>query len=134
MSRLSRLSQLGGPGGLLGLLLTTAIGALLAGAYLVGGSTATRSTAPEPRPPGDAAPAETLALDDYCRYLHGARAAAYQPVDLSGWRCSVWRNGVWGLELVDLSAACHWQRGPDAVLKQADLGPGTTDRELLCTM
>jgi hypothetical protein len=90
---------------------TAAIGALLAVATLVGGAAAT-GPSPDPQPE----PAQ-LALGTYCRHLFGARAAAYQPEDLSGWRCSVWRNGVWGLEEVDLAAACRWQAGPDAVLE-----------------
>ena len=86
---------------------TALVGALLAGASVIGMFVATepRPVTPEPEP---------LRLEAYCRHLHGDRSDAYQPQELSDWRCSVWRNGIWGLEEVDLNAACRWQSGPGA--------------------
>jgi hypothetical protein len=101
-----------------------AVGALLGGAQVVGLWLATDHG---PR-------AEPLALADYCRHLHGTRAAAYQPGDVGGWRCSVWRNGVWGLDLVDLGDACRWQQedtGARLVLDRQG-GEAATARRLLC--
>lgn len=103
-----------------------AVGALLGGAQVVGLWLATDD---------DASRSEALALDDYCRHLHGDRAAAYQPGDIEGWRCSVWRNGVWGLDLVDLPEACRWQRDDPAARLTLDrpTGETATRRRLLCT-
>ena len=103
-----------------------AVGALLGGAQVVGLWLSTD---------GDASGAELLALDDYCRHLHGDRATAYQPGDVGGWRCSVWRNGVWGLDVVDLSDACRWQRRDPGARLTLDRpsGEDTTRRRLLCT-
>jgi hypothetical protein len=102
-----------------------AVGALLGGAQVVGLWLAT----------DDAPRSEALALDDYCRHLNGARATAYQPGDIEGWRCSVWHNGVWGLELVDLSDACRWQRSDRGARLALDrpTGETATRRRLLCT-
>jgi hypothetical protein len=105
---------------------TALVGALLAGAYVIGifVGTEPRQVAPEP---------ESLRLGAYCRHLHGERADAYRPEELDGWRCSVWRNGVWGLEEVDLAAACRWQVGPDAQpLTGEENADGTT--RLICTI
>ena len=105
---------------------TALVGALLAGAYVVGIFVGTE--------PGQVAPErEPLRLGAYCRHLYGERADAYQPEELDGWRCSAWRNGVWGLEAVDLDAACRWQAGPDA---QPVTGDGRSDGRvrLLCTI
>ena len=106
-------------------LVAAAIGTLLAGAEVVGLSLATTS-------PPSAGPVP-LALDDWCRHVHGPRSAAYEPRALDGWRCSVWRHGVWGLELADLGAACHLQRGDRATLVAPEPVRATTRRALLCT-
>jgi hypothetical protein len=106
---------------------TALVGALLAGAYVIGMFVAT-----DPRPVGPEP--ERLRLEEYCRHLYGGRSDAYQPRELSGWRCSVWRNGVWGLEEVDLTEACRWQRGPDA---QPMTGEGRSTAEglrLVCAI
>jgi len=109
---------------------TTLVGALLAGAYVVG---ILVGTGPSQVTPEAAARPEQLRLGAYCRHLHGERADAYQPQDLSGWRCSVWRNGVWGLEEVDLAAASQWQAGPDAQPVTRDEKSDPTGR-LICTI
>jgi hypothetical protein len=102
------------------------VGALFAGAYLIGilVGTGTDPVAPEP---------EALRLGAYCRHLHGGRADGYQPDDIGEWRCSVWRNGVWGLEEVDLAAACRWQfgRGAQPVTRGGRTGGKV---RLLCTL
>jgi hypothetical protein len=105
---------------------TALVGALLAGAYVVGifVGTEPRQVAPGPEP---------LRLGAYCRHLHGERADAYQPEELDGWRCSVWRNGVWGLEEVDLAAACRWQVGPESQAVTGEGRAGGTGR-LICTI
>ena len=109
-----------------------AVGALLAGVYLIGGSAATRDPPPEPaesrRQPGE------LHLASYCRFRFGPRAAAYRPSQLEDWRCSVWRNDVWGLEEVNLADACHWQAGPSARLVPAQSGSTSTETRLVCTL
>jgi hypothetical protein len=77
---------------------------------------------------------EPLDLDGYCEHRYGESAAAYrpEPADPDTWRCSAWRNGVWGLDPVDPNAACRWQLGEDARL---DFGaPSTSERELACTV
>lgn len=113
----------------LGTLGAAVLGGALAAAYLAGASAATRPESSEPTPGP-----ELLQLDDYCRHLYGDRSDAYQPGDVGKWRCSVWRNGVWGLEAVDLIEACHWQNGPDGQLKPREDGTNATRRELLCTL
>jgi hypothetical protein len=107
-------------------LATSLIGALLAGAYVIGISV---GTGPDQSPPDP----EPLRLGAYCRHLHGERADGYEPSDLSGWRCSVWRNGIWGLEEVDLTAGCRWQLGSGAQpVTREDRSDGTP--RLLCTI
>jgi hypothetical protein len=105
---------------------TAIIGALLAAAYVVGAFRATGRSSQGAEP-------GLLRLDAYCHHLYGERADAYRPQDLNGWRCSVWRNGVWGLEEVDLLAACHWQSGPQARLVTPESSGDATDLRLLCT-
>jgi hypothetical protein len=97
-----------------------AAGGLLAASGLFG---ATSSTESEPR-------SEPLQIGDYCRELHGGDATVYRPTDLGGWRCSVWHNGVWGLEPLDLNAACRWQRGDDARVAHVE----SSERALACTL
>jgi hypothetical protein len=105
---------------------TLLIGALLAGAYVIGILVGTEPREVVPGP-------EALRLGAYCRHLHGGRADAYQPAELDGWRCSVWRNGVWGLEEVDLAAACRWQVGPgsEPVTREGRADPAG---RLICTI
>jgi hypothetical protein len=105
---------------------TALVGALLAGAYVIGifVGTAPREVVPEP---------ETLRLAAYCRHLHGEQADAYQPEELDGWRCSVWRNGVWGLEEVDFAAACRWQVGPGSQVVTEE-GRADAAVRLICTI
>jgi len=90
---------------LLSALAGLAAGGLLAASGLFGASSAT--TEAEPR-------SEPLRADAYCQERYGDDATVYHPMDLGGWRCSVWDNGVWGLEPLDLNAACRWQRGENA--------------------
>jgi hypothetical protein len=106
---------------LLSALAGVAAGGLLAASGLFGASSAT--TAPEPS-------RELLRVDDYCRQRYGGDATAYQPAELGAWRCSVWRNGVWGLEPLDLNAACHWQRGERSRVVRHD----GSERALACTL
>ena len=80
---------------------------------------------------------EPLDLRGYCRSTTGTHASAYQPRDTSAWRCGVWRNGVWGLEAVDLDAACAWQRGDGAALKEVEEARPSgheAESEVLCTL
>jgi hypothetical protein len=97
---------------------TTAVGALVAGAFALGTSTGTIDRAAGPHPHDE------LRLGEYCRDVYGERAEAYQPREIEAWRCSAWRNGVWGLEEVDLAAACRWQSGPAAELVSTRDRPG----------
>jgi hypothetical protein len=98
------------------------VGALVAAAALVGTASST-----EHRPPRSV----PLALGSYCRHTFGDGATAYRPHNLDGWSCSVWTQGVWGLEPVDLNAACRWQRGDE----NARLGPVPgPERALPCTL
>ena len=101
-----------------------ALAGVLAGMAVAAGALVGAEVGDEPADP-------PLALDDYCRHLHGGRATAYQPHAVEGWRCSTWDNGVWRLEAVDLTAACRWQRGPDARLAP---GRGSTERRITCTL
>jgi hypothetical protein len=75
-------------------------------------------------------PTEPLRLRAYCRELHGDDAAVYQPAARGGWGCSVWRNGVWGLEPLDVNAACRWQRGENARVDHLE----GSERALACTL
>ena len=97
---------------------TAAVGALAAGAFALGTSAGTVDRAARPQQQ------EELRLGDYCRDLYGELADAYQPRDIEAWRCSAWRNGIWGLEEVDLAAACRWQAGPAAELESIRPRPG----------
>lgn len=97
---------------------TAAVGVLAAGAFALGTSAGTVDRAARPQQQ------EELRLGDYCRGLYGELADAYQPRDIEAWRCSAWRNGVWGLEEVDLAAACRWQAGPTAELESIRHRPG----------
>jgi hypothetical protein len=101
------------------------LGGLVAGVLVAGtgivGSTLARSD----RDPAS----EPLALADYCRDRYGELAASYEPRRIDRWSCSVWANGVWRLEVVDLNAACRWQRGPAARLGGVD----ASQREVACT-
>lgn len=96
-------------------------GALLAGSGLLGEQASTERLPPRSEP---------LDLDRYCQHRYGEDATAYLPEDLGGWSCSVWHNGVWGLEALDLHAACRWQRGPGARLGPRDVA----EREIACTL
>jgi hypothetical protein len=98
-----------------------AAGGLLAASGLFGASSSTSEQ--EPR-------SEPLRVGDYCREVYGDDATVYRPTELGGWRCSVWRNGVWGLERLDINAACHWQRGEDARVEQVE----GSERALACTL
>lgn len=62
----------------------------------------------------DPGTSQTLDVDGWCRHEYGEQATAFHPGEPDVWRCSAWRNGVWGLDDVDLDAACDWQRGQDA--------------------
>ena len=110
-----------GARGALSALAGVVAGAVLAASAVFGSLASTDE--PEPR-------SEPLALDRYCHHLHGGGATAYQPHNLEGWSCSVWTHGVWGLEPVDLNAACHWQRGENAHLGRLHV----SERELPCTL
>jgi hypothetical protein len=96
-------------------------GGLLAASGLFGASSSTTETGP---------PSEPLELDRYCRAVHGADATVYQPDEISGWSCSVWKNGVWGLEPLDPNEACRWQRGEDARVERL----AGSERALACTL
>jgi hypothetical protein len=96
-------------------------GGLLAASGLFGASSSTEDPAPH---------SETLQLGAYCRELYGDDATIYMPNDPGDWRCSVWRNGVWGLEPIDVNEACRWQRGKNARLERQD----TSERALACTI
>jgi hypothetical protein len=100
---------------------TAAVGALAAGAFTLGTSAGTVDRVARPQRH------EELQLGEYCRDLFGELADAYQPRDIEAWRCSAWRNGVWGLEQVDLAAACRWQAGPAAELESTRDRPGDGD-------
>jgi hypothetical protein len=78
----------------------------------------------------DAGGTTPLDLDGYCRHAHGGGATAYRPQGSDTWRCSAWRNGVWGLDPIDLAEACRWQGGTDAVLTTAP----PPERGLACTV
>jgi hypothetical protein len=96
-------------------------GGLLAASGLFGASSST--TDPEPA-------REPLEVGAYCREVYGPDATVYRPSKLDDWRCSVWSNGVWGLEDLDLNAACQWQRGENARLERLD----SSERALACTL
>jgi hypothetical protein len=96
-------------------------GGLLAASGLFGASSATDDAEPRREP---------LHLGAYCREVYGDDATVYRPNDLGDWRCTVWRNGVWGLEPLDLNAACRWQRGENARLEHLD----SSERALACTI
>jgi hypothetical protein len=96
-------------------------GGLLAASGLFGASSST--TDPEAR-------TERLDLDGYCRAVHGDEATVYQPGDVGGWSCSVWTNGVWGLEDIDPNEVCRWQRGENAHVDRL----GRSERALACTL
>jgi hypothetical protein len=104
--------------------LASSLAGVLAGVAVAAGALAGAVVGDEPADP-------PLALDDYCRHLHGERASAYQPRAVERWGCSAWTNGVWRIEPVDLPDACRWQRGPDAVL---GTGGGRTERQITCTL
>jgi hypothetical protein len=116
--------------GAMRLLAGLTVGAAAAGAYGVGVDVGTSGSAGS-QPPS-AAETGPLRLDAYCRHLYGQRAAAYRPHRLEEWRCSAWRNGVWGLEEVDLAAACTWQAGPRARLTNSGTPGETVSPQLLC--
>jgi hypothetical protein len=101
------------------------VGALLAAASFVG---ATRSTS-EPEPA--VAP---LDLQGYCHHRYGDDSTAIASPEPVRMRCSEVVNGVWGLEVVDLDAACRWQRGPDAhfVLEEVGVEAGSPVVEVRC--
>lgn len=108
----------------------TAVGGLLAAAQLVGSAAATES--PPPR-------SEPLDLTAYCRHRFGDDAAALPTLDQTEpdrLRCSVPRNGVWGLEPVLPLEACRWQRGAGArfELEEARSGNGGVRWLLLCVV
>jgi hypothetical protein len=96
-------------------------GALLAASGLFGASSSTTETGPAGEP---------LQLDRYCREVHGEDATVYQPDEISAWGCSVWTNGVWGLEPLDPNAVCRWQRGENARVERL----GRSERALACTL
>lgn len=96
-------------------------GGLLAVSGLFGASTSTTDDPPRSEP---------LRVGDYCRETYGDDATAYRPNELGGWRCSVWRNGVWGLEPLDINDACRWQRGENARVDHLD----GSERALACTL
>lgn len=96
-------------------------GGLLAVSGLFGASSSTTESQPRTEP---------LRVGDYCRERYGDGATVYRPTELGGWRCSVWRNGVWGLEQLDLNAACRWQRGEDARVEHLE----GSERALACTL
>jgi hypothetical protein len=101
------------------------LGGLVAGA-LVAGTAIVGSTLARGEP--DRA-SEPLALADYCRDRYGELATSYEPRRIDRWSCSVWAKGVWRLEVVDLNAACRWQRGPAARLGDVD----PSKRAVACT-
>ena len=103
--------------------LASSLAGVLAGAAVAAGALVGAAVGHEPADP-------PLALDDYCRHVHGERATAYQPQAVERWGCSTWSNGVWRIEAVDLPAACRWQRRPHAVLGS---GEGSTERQITCT-
>lgn len=82
------------------------------------------------QPPGWAE--QPLDLRGYCRSIGGAHASAFQPAATDAWRCSVWRNGLWAFETVNLEAVCKWQRGDGAQLKVTPRR-GDEASEVLCT-
>jgi hypothetical protein len=98
-----------------------AAGGLLALSGLLGTHAASERPAPSSEP---------LMLDRYCRDRFGSRATVSRSHYLDGWSCSAWRNGVWGLEPVDLGVVCRWQRGSRARLQAT----GPSQRELACTV
>lgn len=109
-----------------------AVGVLVAGAFALGTSVGTADQAARSQSQ------EELRLAAYCRHLYGERADAYQPREPEAWRCSAWRNGVWGLEEVDLAAACRWQAGPASKLESTggsadDSASGAGVQRLTCT-
>jgi hypothetical protein len=96
-------------------------GMLLAATGLLGEHASTTTSEPRSMP---------LALDRYCRHLYGDAATVYTPHKPESWSCGTWRNGIWGLEPIDLHDACRWQRGEEAALGPLDL----SKREVTCTI
>jgi hypothetical protein len=96
-------------------------GGLLAASGLFGAASSTEDPAARTQP---------LRIGAYCRALYGDDATVYQPSEIDGWRCTVWQNGVWGLEPIDLNEACRWQRGENAHLERQD----TSERALACAL
>jgi hypothetical protein len=101
------------------------VGALMATMALAG-------MAGSQKPPGW--DREPLDLRGFCRAQYGPSADAFQPPDVDSWRCGVTRNGVWGLEPVDLDAVCAWQNGDDAQLDEITATDGDVKGQVLCKM
>jgi hypothetical protein len=106
--------------------MAVAVGALLAVVGLLGLSSAMLA-------PGWSE--DPLDLPGYCEWRHGRSAGASRPPRSSAWQCGVWRNGVWGLETVDLDVVCAWQRGDEAELHEVNPPPeGDWTRSVLCAI
>lgn len=55
-----------------------------------------------------------LDIAAHCRAADEPLDAALRSEDAFGWRCIGRRNGIWGIERVDVDAACRQQYGPRA--------------------
>lgn len=79
------------------------------GAFVVGKASELGSD-DQPRPPEVSL--GRLDFLEYCRDTYGAGfTAALVAADAFGWRCAGLRNGVWGLDEIDVAAACRSQFG-----------------------
>jgi hypothetical protein len=106
--------------------LLSALGGILAGGVLAASGLFGASSSTE----DEDLPVEPLRVAEYCREVYGDDANAYRPTDLGDWRCSVWTNGVWGLEDIDFNDACRWQRGEHARWEPLD----GSERAVACTL